>query len=211
MEGSAVTDATLRVFERAVRRDEERRPGPASLPQAHAGRRRARDRAGRARSPVQGRLQRAAGDRVQGHAGDPQPLHALRRSAARARQLPGHRNARRTPDRSGRDVRARARHRARPLRVPAALRRAPGAPAPPGRRRLPRAHLRTVRNALGRLLLPPHHGTQRKRALRAALDAAAAEAAQRVQPSGVSRLSSCDRSRSSARASGTRSRSRRTR
>ena len=39
--------------------NEERRPGPAGLPQAHPGRRRARDRARRSRPALQGRLQRA--------------------------------------------------------------------------------------------------------------------------------------------------------
>ena len=171
MEGCAVTQATLDLFERAYASDKNvgivlqayLKRTPADVAGA--------DRTWRARAPVQGRVQRAAGDRDQRDARDPRAvLRRLRKELLERGNYP----AIATHDRELIDeIRAYVRERGIPrdgfefqmlYGVPAA------AAARARRRRLSHAHLRSIRNALGRLFLSPRDGAPRERALRAFVD-----------------------------------------
>ncbi len=170
MEGSAVTAATLSVFERVFAG--AKNVGPV----------------------LQAYLKRTAGDvdraialgaRVRlckGAYSEPpeiayNDMPEIRRNyldlapaAVGARQLPGDRHPRPAADRGGQTVRRRTRNCQRSLRISNALRMPAARSARDRPRGLPVAHLRALRNALGRVLLSSRLGTARERALRALVD-----------------------------------------
>ena len=146
MEDHTKTDATLDLW-RSVR---VHRPGQRGRhpgrPPAERRRRRAAHRRGGADPAVQGRLQRAGLGRLRGQGRGRRELSSAHGAAPRRRPKPGLRDPRRGDDRPRRPLRPGARRRARPVRVPDALRdpaRSPGAPAP-GRVPGPDLRARTV-------------------------------------------------------------------
>ena len=164
MEDSSTTDATLAPLPRAPRRrPRERRRRPPGLPAPDA-----RRRAGpRQRPALQGDLRRAAGDRVPGSGRGPRRASS-RRSTRSSTRAPTSGSRPTTSALIGEALRriARARARARRVRVPDAPRRARRARRRARPRRAPAARLRPVRDALVRVLGPAAPGEPEDRRLR---------------------------------------------
>ena len=132
--------------------DRRRAAGGAAPDGAGSG---AHPGARRARAAGQGRLQGAEERRVPAQAGRGRRVRAADEDAARTGRLPGVRHARSGHARAGEAVGGRARHRPRPLRVPAALRRPPRPAGLARRAGPPRAHLHPVRARVVSVLHAP--------------------------------------------------------
>ena len=126
----------------------------AALHRSH-GRHRGDDRGGRARSPLQGRLQRAAVGRPARARRDQRRLRGAGPATDGRRRLPGPRHARRAAHRAAGPLGRGRGDRPRPVRVPDALRRPPRPPGAAAGARLPGPGLRAVRLAVVPVLHAP--------------------------------------------------------
>ena len=119
-------------------------------------------RRGRTRPAVQGRVQGARERRLPGQGRRGRGLRAADAAPHARRPLPGDRHPRREADQACRRGRQGRGDREGRLRVPDAVRRAPGHPGAAGRRGLDGPHLRPVRLAVVPVLHAPPRGATRR-------------------------------------------------